>query len=205
MKKGIVLFFCMLFFSSFINLEKQIIITNFKLKNALDNKFISISDYKNNKGFAVIFICNKCPMAKLYTKRLNEINLKYKKSGVHLLAINSMDTLAYGEESFALMQKKSRKEVFNFPYLQDKTQVIGKQFGAKHTPQAFVIWKNKTGKYIIKYTGAIDDNAAEPEKATQHFLTNAIDELLSNKKVSKPKSDSFGCRIFFRGQKNKMD
>ena len=70
---------------------------------------------------------------------------------------------------------------------------------------AFVIWKNKLGKYIIQYQGAIDDNAGEPEKVTQHFLTNAMDELLLKKEVSTPKSESFGCRIFFRGEKNKMD
>ena len=34
------------------------------------------------------------------------------------------------------------------------------------------------GKYTIQYQGAIDDNAGEPEKVTQHFLTNAMDELL---------------------------
>ncbi|MFA9270519.1 MAG: hypothetical protein ACEQSX_07145 [Baekduiaceae bacterium] len=35
-------------------------------------------------------------------------------------------------------------------------------------------------KFFIKYQGAIDDNAGEPEKAKHHFLTDAIDELLQN-------------------------
>jgi peroxiredoxin len=205
MKNVLILFFSSLFFSSFVTLEKGISIANFKLKNASSCKFVGLSDYKNARGFAIVFICNKCPMAKLYSKRLNEIDLKYKKLGIPVVAINSMDTLAYAEESFVLMQKKAKKEQFNFPYLQDKLQTIAKAFNAKHTPQAFVIWKNKTGKYTIKYQGAIDDNAGEPEKVSQHFLTNAIDELLLKKEVSIPKSDSFGCRIFFRGQKNKMD
>ena len=104
-----------------------------------------------------------------------------------------------------LQHKKSKKEQFVFPYLQDKSQTIAKEFNATHTPQAFVIWKNKLGKYTIQYQGAIDDNAGEPEKVTQHFLTNAMDELLLKKEVSTPKSESFGCRIFFRGEKNKMD
>ena len=205
MKKVLILLFSALVLSSFVVFEKEKSINDFRLKNALNSKFVSLSDYKNAKGFVVVFTCNKCPMAKFYTKRLNEINLKYKKLGIPLLALNSMDTLAYAEESFTLMQKKSKKEQFNFPYLQDKSQTIAKEFNATHTPQAFVIWKNKLGKYTIKYQGAIDDNAGEPEKATQHFLTNAIDELLLKKEVSTPKSESFGCRIFFRGEKNKMD
>ena len=205
MKKVLILLFSALVLSSFVVFEKEKSINDFRLKNALNSKFVSLSDYKNAKGFVVVFICNKCPMAKFYTKRLNEIDLKYKKLGIPILAINAMDTLAYAEESFTLMQKKSKKEQFNFPYLQDKSQTIAKEFNATHTPQAFVIWKNKLGKHTIKYQGAIDDNAGEPEKVTQHFLTNAIDELLLKKEVSTPKSESFGCRIFFRGEKNKMD
>jgi alkyl hydroperoxide reductase subunit AhpC len=144
-------------------------------------------------------------MAKLYSERLNKINEKYKKQNVYLLAINSMDTLAYAEESFKLMQKKAAKDKFNFPYLQDKKQVIAKQFNATHTPQAFIIWKHKeSNKFSIKYEGTIDDNAAEPEKATKHYLTSAIDDMLQNKPVAKPKTDSFGCRIFFRGEKQNM-
>lgn len=179
--------------------EAEIQIKNFKLKN-VDNKMIALSDYKDAKGFVIVFTCNKCPMAKLYTNRLNKINDKYKKQGVYLLAINSMDTLAYAEESFKLMQKKAKNDKMIVPYLQDKKQVVVKQFRATHTPQAFIIWKNTNNKYSVKYQGAIDDNASEPEKATPQ-LTNSIDELLAGKKVSNPKTESFGCRIYIRGEK----
>jgi peroxiredoxin len=114
-----------------------------------------------------------------------------------------MDTLAYAEESFKKMQKKISKEQLTFPYLQDKKQTVGKNFNATYTPQAFVIWK-VNGKYIIKYQGAIDDNAGEPEKAKNHFLTDAVDQLLHGKEVTVSKSESFGCRIFYRGIEDKM-
>ncbi|MFZ4679297.1 MAG: thioredoxin family protein [Flavobacterium sp.] len=198
-----VLFLAFISFSFLTNSNEKLI-KNFTLKS-VDNKKVSLNDYKDAKGFAVVFICNKCPMAKLYSDRLNKINNKYKNQKVYLLAINSMDTLAYAEESFKLMQKKATKDKFNFPYLQDKKQVVAKQFNATHTPQAFIIWKNKTSnKFSIKYQGTIDDNAAEPEKSTNHYLINAIDDLLKNKEVETPKSDSFGCRIFFRGEKQNM-
>ena len=167
---------------SFLTNSNEKLIKNFTLKS-VDNKKVSLNDYKDAKGFVVVFICNKCPMAKLYSERLNKINEKYKTQKVYLLAINSMDTLAYAEESFKLMQKKATKDKFNFPYLQDKKQVVAKQFNATHTPQAFIIWKNKeSNKFLIKYQGAIDDNAAEPEKATNHYLTSGIEDLLQKKK-----------------------
>lgn len=190
--------------SSFTVIVKEKSISNFKLKSATTNKWISVSDYKNAKGFIVVFLSNKCPMAKFYSQRLNQMNEKYKKKGIFLLAINAMDTLAYAEESFATMQKKAKNDTFTFPYLQDKNQTVAKQFKAEITPQAFVAWKDQNGNLTIKYKGAIDDNAGEPEKAQNHFLTNAIDELLLGKNVTIPKSESFGCKIFYRGEKNKM-
>jgi len=189
---------------SFLEVKKEKLIKDFTLKN-VNNKKVALSGYKEAKGFVIVFTCNKCPMAKFYSDRLNKINEKYKKQQVYVLAINSMDTLAYAEESFKLMQKKAAKDQLNFPYLQDKKQVVAKQFNATHTPQAFVIWKNKdNSKFSIKYEGAIDDNAAEPDKVTSHYVTNALDDLLQKRNVRIAKSESFGCRIFFRGEKYKM-
>jgi len=170
-------------------------VSDFALKN-IDNSIISLKDFKDAKGFIVVFTCNHCPFAKLYPKRLNDLNTKYKALGVPLLAINSMDTLIYEEETFELMQKKSEAEKLNFPYLYDAMQSVGKNFGAEHTPQAFVIWK-ENNNWVIKYNGAVDDDGEHPEKATS-FISNAVNELLNNKPVTKPETQSFGCRIFYR-------
>jgi peroxiredoxin len=204
MKKLLLVIFALILCSATF-VDKSKTVSNFKLKSATTNKWVSLSDYNDAKGFIVVFTSNKCPMAKFYSQRLNQMDAKYKKMGVPLLAVNSMDTLAYADESFKLMQKKIKKEQLTFPYLQDKKQNVAKEFKATHTPQAFVIWKNKLGKFVIKYQGAIDDNAGEPEKAKHHFLTDAVEELLQNKEVTTSKSESFGCRIFFRGQPQKME
>lgn len=193
-----------IFCSSFTNrigIEKEI--KNFSLKG-VNNKTVSLHDYKDAKGFVIVFTCNKCPMAKMYTERLNYLQDKFKKQQVYVLAINSMDTLVYAEESFEMMQKKAKNDKLNVPYLQDKKQKVAKQFNATHTPQAFIIWKNKENKFIVKYQGAIDDNAGEPHKANP-YLTHSLNELLSGKSVSNPKTNSFGCKIFYRGEKNKMN
>ena len=206
MKKQFFLFYVIAIvfaLSSFTFIEKSKTIANFKLKSATTNKWVSLSDYKDVKGFIVIFTCNKCPMAKFYSQRLNQMNEKYKKMGVPLVALNSMDTLAYAEESFRRMQQKVKKEQLNFPYLQDKKQNVAKEFKAVNTPQAFVIWKVK-GKYIVQYEGAIDDNAGDNDKVKNHFLTDAVDQLLQGNEVKVPKSESFGCKIFYRGIEDKM-
>lgn len=171
------------------------VIHDFNLKN-VDGKMVSLSDYKEAKGFIIIFTCNHCPFAKLYSKRMNDLHTRFSKLNVPLLAINSMDTLVYEEESFALMKQKAKKDKFNFPYLQDETQEIGQAFGAEHTPMAFVIWK-VNNEWVIQYKGAIDDNGMHAKQA-KPFIANAVNDLIAHKEVSEPMIQSFGCRIFYR-------
>lgn len=45
------------------------IATDFKLKN-IDGNMVSLSDYKEAKGFIVIFTCNTCPYAVAYEDRI---------------------------------------------------------------------------------------------------------------------------------------
>lgn len=188
---------------SFNLIVKDKKVSDFKIKNANTNQWVSLSNYKNAKGFIIIFTCNKCPMAKFYSQRLNQMNDKYKKLGIPLLAINSMDTLVYAEESFKRMQNKVKSDQLNFPYLQDKKQIVGKNFNASVTPQAFLIWK-QNNKFIVKYEGSIDDNAGDFQNVKNHFLTDAVDQLLKGNEVNIKKSEPFGCKIFYRGIIDKM-
>ncbi|MDI9319549.1 MAG: thioredoxin family protein [Phycisphaerales bacterium] len=168
-------------------------VPDFGLPN-VDGQMCSLSS--NAKGYIVVFTCNHCPFAKLYPKRLNDLNSKYAPLGVPLVAINSMDTIVYEDERFDLMQAKAKEWEFTFPYLQDAAQTVGKSFAANHTPHAFVIWRANNA-WVVEYAGAIDDNGDEPEKANS-FLAKAVDELLTGKKPSMPETSSFGCRIFYR-------
>lgn len=107
-----------------------------------------------------------------------------------------MDTLLYEDETFEEMQNRAKSEKFAFPYLQDAEQTVGKDFGVSHTPQAFIIWKEQE-KWVVRYSGAIDDNGAEPQKA-HSFIEQALSDLLAGKTVRTPKTKSLGCSVYFR-------
>jgi peroxiredoxin len=170
-------------------------VSDFSLRN-VDGRVVSLTSYPNAKGFIIVFTCNHCPFAKLYTQRLNQLSQKFGGQNVPLIAINPMDTLLYEEETFGLMQRRAEDSSYTFPYLQDSRQVVAKAFGATHTPNAFVIWK--TGdSWVVRYAGAIDDNGVEPKKA-HSFIGSAVNELLLGKPVSKPKTESLGCAINYR-------
>jgi len=171
-------------------------IEDFQLKN-IDGKILSLKDFPEAKGFIIVFTSNGCPFAKLYPQRMNEMNLKYMPLGIPLIAINSTDTLQFEENSFTEMVKSAKESNFNFSYLTDAEQVVAKNFGAKKTPHAFVIWK-ENNEWVIKYNGAIDDNAAHPELVQNKYVENAVNELLRGEDVKIKETKSIGCSIIYK-------
>src|ERR1035437_6220634 len=73
--------------------------TGFKLKN-VDNKMVSLSYYKEAKGFIIIFTCNHCPYAKAYENRIIGLNYKYAPKGYPIIAINPNSPKVEPQNSF---------------------------------------------------------------------------------------------------------
>jgi alkyl hydroperoxide reductase subunit AhpC len=175
-------------------------INEFSLMSTTGKQF-SFNDFPNAKGFIVVFTSNNCPFAKLYPQRLIALENKYSKLNVELIAIRSTDTTIMLNDCVEKMQQLTTQEEFNFPYLADNTQEVAQNFGAQKTPHAFVIWK-ENDEWVIKYSGAIDDNGAEPTKVKHAYIEEAVDELLDNKEVTIKSTKSVGCAIHFRNRIN---
>ena len=171
-------------------------VNDFALKN-IDGKILSLKNYPAAKGFIIVFTCNHCPFAKLYAARLNELNSRFSRFNVPLIAVNSSDTVMFADETIKGMAEMARSKKINFPYLSDASQVVGQNFQADKTPHAFVIWKEQN-KWIVKYSGAIDDNGANAKDVKVPFVANALQELLGGKPVSIPNGRSIGCAIHYR-------
>ncbi|MCL9808467.1 thioredoxin family protein [Flavobacterium luminosum] len=164
--------------------------TDFKLKS-VDNKMYSMADYKDAKGFIVVFTCNHCPYAVKYEDRIIDLAKKYKSKGYVLLAINPNDPAAQPEDSFELMQKRAKEKKFTFPYLFDEGQKIYPQYGATKTPHVFLLDKN----LIVKYIGAIDDNVEDASQVKEKYLENAIAALEKGQEPTPNTTKAIGCSI----------
>jgi peroxiredoxin len=165
---------------------------DFNLKN-IDNKQITLADYKNAKGFIVVFTCNHCPYSVKYEDRIIALDKKYKAKGYPVIAINPNDALQYPEDDFAGMKQRAKKKKFTFPYLHDESQQIARTYGATKTPDVFLLQK-ENGKLIVKYTGAVD-NDTDGEAVTEKYVEMAVDALLSGNEISITTSKSVGCTI----------
>jgi peroxiredoxin len=167
--------------------------TDFKLKN-IDNKMVSLSDYKDAKGYIVIFTCNHCPYAKAYENRIIGLNYKYASKGYPVIAINPNDPKAEPQDSFEGMKLRAKEKGFTFPYLFDEGQTIYPKYGAVRTPHVFVLQK-VNGKNIVRYIGAIDDNYADANDVSHKYVEDAVDALLSDKPILVTSTVAIGCSI----------
>ena len=169
------------------------IATDFNLKN-IDGKMVSLSDYKEAKGFIVIFTCNTCPYAVAYEDRIIALDKKYQEKGYPVIAIMPNNPASKPGDNYEAMQKRAKAKGFTFPYLTDEGQKIYPQYGATKTPHVYVLQKTKKGNEV-KYIGAIDDNYQDVDAVEVKYTENAVDALLSGKEVPETKTRAIGCSI----------
>jgi peroxiredoxin len=168
-------------------------VADFKLKN-VDGKMISLSDYKQAKGFIIIFDCNTCPMSRAYNSRIMDLNKKFASKGFPVILINPNSDQIVEEESFEKMAAHAKEHGYDFPYLYDDTQEVVKKFRPTNTPHTFILNKTADG-FKVAYIGAIDNNSRDGSKASHHYVEEAVNDLLSGDAVATPKTKAIGCSI----------
>jgi peroxiredoxin len=149
----------------------------------------ALKDWSDRKAVVFVFLGVECPVARQYGGRLAELATKYEAQGVAFVGINSNQ-----QDSLAEIGHFVREQKIGFPILKDAGNVVADQFGAKRTPEAFVV----DAKGVVRYWGRIDDQYG-PGYArggpTKSFVAAALDELLAGKEVSQTSTEPVGCFI----------
>ncbi len=169
------------------------IATDFSLKN-VDGKMVSLADYKEAKGFIVIFTCNTCPVSVRNEERILALDKKYKSLGYPVIAINPNNPSVQPGDSYALMKVRAKEKKFTFPYLFDDGQKIFPQYGATATPHSYILKKEKDG-LRVKYIGGIDDSSRNAANVKTKYVEDAIDALLANQPIKVTSTRAIGCSI----------
>lgn len=166
---------------------------DFSLKN-IDGKMVSLADYKEAKGFILIFTCNTCPYSVANEDRIIELDKKYKPKGFPVIAINPNNPEVSSGDSFELMKVRAEEKGFTFPYLLDEGQKVYPAYGATKTPHVFVLEKENKD-LIVKYIGAIDDSSRDAASVRKKYVENAVDALLANESIELANTKAIGCGI----------
>lgn len=167
---------------------------DFKLP-ATDGKIYSLSDF-NSKYLVLFFTCNHCPYVLGSDEHTQKTAEKFLPHSVHFVAINSNSKNTYIEDSFENMVKRMNEFRFPWIYLHDETQEIALKYGALRTPHFYVFDQNRE----LVYTGRAIDFPRDHHKHQVDDLSRTLEELISGKTISIPRTNPIGCNIKWEGK-----
>jgi peroxiredoxin len=161
-----------------------------------ESKSVSLSDFKG-KVVVLEWTNYSCPfVVKHYgSGNMQKLQADAAAKGVVWLAICSSAPKQQGHATpaDALKACTERKSAAT-AYLIDESGATGRAYGAKRTPEMYVI--NADG--ILVYKGAIDDKkSVDPADiaTAKNLVAAAIDETLAGKPVSTPETEAYGCSV----------
>jgi thiol-disulfide isomerase/thioredoxin len=154
-----------------------------------DDKKHSLEEFKEAKAVALVFTCNHCPVAKAYEDRLIALQKDYADKDVQVVAINVNNV---EDDKLPAMKERAEEKGFEFPYLYDPTQKVGRDYGAKVTPHVFLLDARRN----LAFVGPVDDSQDE-RKVKRKYLREAIDAVLAGKKPEAAEVKPFGCGIAY--------
>ena len=139
----------------------------------------------------LVFTCNHCPYALAWHDRLADAARAYPD--VRFLAINPNDAERYPRDSLEAMRERVEAEDWPMPYLRDETQEVARAYGAKTTPDLFVL----DGEGTLRYRGAPDADHGDPS-LNAAWLREALDALRAGEEPARPETEPVGCSVKWR-------
>lgn len=158
--------------------------------STLDQKTFSFEAIKKNTGSVFIFLLPDCPACESYSRTLNQLQEKFKSSGIRFYGVFPGH---YNTEQ-EMKEYQSRYRI-NFLLMTDPDKKLVQHLGAKISPEVFVI--GNTGKTL--YRGRIDDwlyaVGKKKLKVSTHDLKNALDAIVQKKPIAVSETNAIGCII----------
>jgi len=177
----------------------------------IDDKILTLEDFKDHKFLAVVFTSNHCPVSHAAEPRLIRIYQEFKDRGLGVVAINPNhpdglrpDELGYSKygDSFPEMKLYAKEMGFPFPFLYDgETQSVAMAYGCLATPHVFLFDEQRK----LCYKGWIDDcHFPGEEHVTQPDFRNAVAALVAGQVVPVAVTGPIGCSTKWRMKKSEV-
>ena len=139
----------------------------------------------------VVFTCNHCPYALAWHDRLLSVARDYGQRAVQVLFVNPNDAERYPRDSFEAMKERVQADGgWPAAYLRDEAQEVARLFGAKTTPDVFVL----DAEGVLRYRGAPDSDYENPAQDAS-WLRDALDALLEGREPDPAETEPVGCSV----------
>lgn len=143
----------------------------------------------------VAFVCDHCPYVRHVETVFGALAARHRE--VRTVAICANDADAYPDDAPDRLREQSERAGWNFPYLLDTEQTVGRAFGAVCTPDFFLF--DASG--ALAYRGAMDGSTpGNGLPVTGELLETALSRVEAGQAVPEPHRPSMGCSIKWRSR-----
>ena len=153
---------------------------DFEARTVQGEEFSLSRARREHRAVVVLFLSTLCPYSNSYNDLIRTMAIEFARKDVLFVGIHS-DRLETAEE----IRTHARKHGHAFPMIPDADTDVARLFGARRTPEAFLL--DREGK--LRYRGRIAAKIGTPD------LRNALDALLAGRKIRPEETKSFGCAI----------
>ncbi len=149
----------------------------------------NLDDFKSDSILVVAFLGTECPLAKHYSIRLSEIAKEFQPRSVRVIAV-----ISNRQDSLEEINAFATRQELEYPVLKDAGNRFADQIGAERTPEIFVFDASRK----LRYRGRVDDQYGigyVRDQPRRKDLQIALNELLSGRSVTLPRTSAVGCII----------
>ena len=157
---------------------------------------LTLSDIKEDV-VVVVFIANHCPAVVANEDRIIDLANSFKDKSVKVVGISCSGAPGMKEkDDIPAIKSRVKEKGYNYAYAYDEEGAVGKAYGARVTPEFFVLDKERK----VRYHGALDDSVMNESKVSKNYVKGAVDALLSGKDVENTETRAQGCGISYKGK-----
>jgi len=170
---------------------------NFSNLPSIDGSTLSSKDLTEDV-VVLVLLANHCPWVKGMDQDLVKLVDLYKGKSVKVigLSVNLRE-----DDRLDAMKVHAKKVGYNFSYVFDESQELGRQLGATRTPEYFVYDKERKLQYMgLLYNSPAKMNGDGSVRhingdVTDNYASDAIAALLAGEKVATPETRAHGCSV----------
>jgi len=162
----------------------------FELEDFTGEK-VALSDLNNFDGVLVIFMCNHCPFVKGQAEEIKRIDEKFSSIAVVGINPNVNTHPMDSKDKMPEFVEKYGLDSTNFYYLSDPDQKVAEKYGAKCTPDPFLL----DMRHRLFYHGKFTDRTGPDGEITEHYMEKAVEKMLKRKSPPHKQANSVGCSI----------
>jgi peroxiredoxin len=164
---------------------------------ATDGTSVSSADL-DEEIVILVFLANHCPWVKGMDGDLVDLVDKIDGEDVRVIGVSVNHR---EDDRLPAMKKHGEENGYNFTYVYDESQALGRALGATKTPEYFVFDKERKLTYMglihnspasKRRDGTINYTKGEP---TEFYVEDAVAAMRAGEPVANPETRAHGCSV----------